>query len=158
MDHYSKRALELFQEGYNCSQSVFGAFAEDLGIDFATAMKLSSSFGGGMGRMREVCGAVTGMFMVAGLKYGYDMHGEYGEKSLHAQLIQLLAKQFKETNKSIICKDLLALSEGSDNVASEKKTTKYSEMRPCSEFVGHAAELLEELMENKQVKLNNMSD
>lgn len=149
MDNYSKRALELFQEGYNCSQSVFGAFAEDLGIDFATAMRLSSSFGGGMGRMREVCGAVTGMFMVAGLKYGYDMPGEYDGKSLHAELIQLLAKQFKETNKSIICRDLLAVSEESESVALEKKTTKYSQMRPCSEFVGHAAELLEDLIKNK---------
>ena len=67
----SEKAKELFTKGYNCSQAVLGAFAEDLGMDFETAMKLSSSFGGGMGRMREVCGTVSGMFMAAGLKYGY---------------------------------------------------------------------------------------
>ena len=63
-------ALELFNEGYNCAQAVFAAFADKYGIDKDTAMKLSSSFGGGMGRMREVCGAVSGMFMVAGLETG----------------------------------------------------------------------------------------
>lgn len=68
----SEKAVELFKKGYNCSQSVFGAFAEDLGIDFETAVMISSSFGGGMGRMREVCGAVSGMFMAAGIKYGYS--------------------------------------------------------------------------------------
>ena len=67
MNNARERAMELFKQGYNCSQSVFGAFAEECGIDFETALKLSSSFGGGMARLREVCGAVSGMFMVAGI-------------------------------------------------------------------------------------------
>jgi len=67
--NHKERAIELFKQGYNCAQSVFGAFSEDLGVDFKTAVKTSSSFGAGMGRLREVCGAVSGMFMVVGYKY-----------------------------------------------------------------------------------------
>ncbi|MEN6490015.1 MAG: C-GCAxxG-C-C family protein, partial [Smithella sp.] len=66
MINHSQRAMELFRRGYNCAQSVFAAFCEDMGIDFETALKLSSSFGAGMGRLREVCGAVSGMFAVVG--------------------------------------------------------------------------------------------
>ena len=72
MKNHLEKAAELFVSGCNCSQAVFGAFAEDCGIDYETALKLSSSFGGGMGRLRETCGAVTGMFMVAGLLKGYS--------------------------------------------------------------------------------------
>ena len=71
MSKYVDKAKELFLSGYNCSQAVFGAFCDDLGLDFETAVMLSSSFGGGMGRLREVCGALSGAFMVAGLKKGY---------------------------------------------------------------------------------------
>lgn len=71
MSSNEERAIELFKQGYNCAQAVFAAFSEELGMEFETALKLSSSFGGGMGRLREVCGAVSGMFAVAGMKYGY---------------------------------------------------------------------------------------
>lgn len=69
---HADKARELFNDGYNCSQAVFGAFAEDAGLDMKTALRFASPFGGGMGRMREVCGGVSGMFMVLGLFYGYD--------------------------------------------------------------------------------------
>ena len=94
MDH-SKKAGELFQEGYNCAQAVFLAFEDLYDIDHETALKLSSSFGGGMGRMREVCGAVSGMFMVAGVLYGYDDPKAQTEKADHYKRIQELAEEYK---------------------------------------------------------------
>ena len=106
---YSKKAGELFREGYNCAQSVFCAFADDLGLDFETALKLSSSFGGGMGRLREVCGAVSAMFMIAGLKYGYTTPNNDNIKAEHYTRIQKLAEEFKKRNKTIICRELLGL-------------------------------------------------
>ena len=72
---HAERAKELFKSGYNCSQAVLGAFCEELGMDFETAMKVASSFGGGMGRLREVCGAVSAMFMIAGILKGYENAG-----------------------------------------------------------------------------------
>ena len=86
--NHAQKAKDLFKEGYNCSQAVIGAFCEGLGLDFKTAMKLSSSFGGGMGRMREVCGAVSGMFMAAGLQYGPDSTDNPLAKAQHYARIQ----------------------------------------------------------------------
>ena len=96
MGIYSNKAVENFKLGYNCAQSVFLAFAEDLGFDSDTALKLSSSFGGGMGRLREVCGAVSSMFAIAGLKEGYTSPNDDEKKALHYERIQNLAKIFKE--------------------------------------------------------------
>ena len=100
MNSIREHAMELFKQGYNCSQSVFAAFCEECGMDFETALKLSSSFGGGMGRLREVCGAVSGMFMVAGMKYGYTDPEDSTSKAEHYKRIQELAEQFKEKNGS----------------------------------------------------------
>ena len=80
---YALKAMELFKEGYNCSQSVFLAFEDKYDMDHTTALRLSSSFGGGMGRLREVCGAVSGMFMVAGILYGYDSPKDFKGKKIH---------------------------------------------------------------------------
>ena len=88
MSEKSEKAKELFKQGYNCSQSVLAVFCEELGMDIDTAMKISSSFGGGMGRMREVCGTVSGMFMVAGLCRGYDDPHANTEKADHYARIQ----------------------------------------------------------------------
>ena len=102
MSKHSDYAKELFNKGYNCSQSVFAAFCDETGFGFEDALKISSSFGGGMGKLREVCGAVSGMFMVVGIKYGYTRTGDTQEKTEHYRLIQSLAKQFEEKNNSII--------------------------------------------------------
>ena len=107
MNPYSQQARHLFKEGYNCAQSVFCTFAQELGIDFETALKLSSSFGGGMGRLREVCGAVSAMFMIAGLKYGYTEPDNKEVKTEHYKRIQELAQLFKEKHGTIICRELL---------------------------------------------------
>ena len=143
MSAKSEKAKELFMQGYNCSQAVVGAFCEDLGLDFETAMKLSSSFGGGMGRLREVCGAVSGAFMVAGLKYGYADPRDKTAKTEHYKLIQDMAAKFKEENGSIICRELLNLQTNQpDSPKPEARTTEYYKKRPCAELVGDAAEIL----------------
>ena len=97
-------AEELFLKGYNCAQAVAGAFAEDIGMDFDTAVKTVSSFGGGMGRLREVCGAVSGMFFVAGALYGYSDPKDYAAKKEHYERIRYLAEKFKEQTGSIVCR------------------------------------------------------
>ncbi|MBE6904179.1 MAG: C_GCAxxG_C_C family protein [Ruminococcaceae bacterium] len=144
MESKREKAMKLFKEGYNCSQAVLLAFADDLGIDKKTAAMLASSFGGGMGRMREVCGAVSAMFMIAGLKYGYSDPLAQEEKKEHYELIQRLAQSFKEKNHSIICRELLdgvPVKEG----APEERTEQYYKKRPCAELVGDAAEIVEKL-------------
>ncbi|MDO5558545.1 MAG: C-GCAxxG-C-C family protein [Oscillospiraceae bacterium] len=143
MTDYVKKAGDLFSEGYNCAQSVFLAFAEDFDMDTQTALMLSSSFGGGMGRLREVCGAVSGMFMAAGLYYGYDSPSDIQAKTDHYKLIQELAARFKEKNSSIICRELLGLSSsGPDSYVPEKRTNEYYKKRPCRELVMIAAQIL----------------
>lgn len=139
---YKKKAMDLFKEGYNCSQSVFLAFADKYEMDEKTALRLSSSFGGGMGRLREVCGAVSGMFMVAGMLYGYENADDYEGKKAHYERIQYLAKEFEKENGSIICRHLLGLNEGKDNPTPEKRSDTYYKKRPCAELVGSAAEIM----------------
>lgn len=141
----AKKAMELFHEGYNCAQAVLGAFAQDMNIDFQQAMMLSSSFGGGMGRMREVCGAVSAMFMVAGLEKGYSDPKASTEKAGHYDYIQQLAAKFKAENGSIICRDLLGLTKpGPDTPAPEPRTEAYYKKRPCQLLVGQCAAILEQ--------------
>jgi len=144
---YATKAMALFKEGFNCSQSVFLAFEDFYGIDRSTALKLSSSFGGGMGRLREVCGAVSGMFMVAGVLYGYDDPKDYEAKKQHYERIQYLAGKFQEVNGSIVCRELLGLGQGKDVAAPEKRTEEYYKKRPCAELVGIAATIMEEYIE-----------
>ncbi len=144
MNEYSKRAGELFRQGYNCAQSVFCAFAEEVGMDFDTARKLSSSFGGGMGRLREVCGAVTAMFMIAGLKYGYTTPNDDDIKAHHYERIQMLANEFEKNNKSIICRELLGLDIKHDSFIPTKRDEEYYTTRPCEKLVENAAEIISE--------------
>ncbi len=142
---HKEKAQELFKSGYNCSQAVFGAFCEELGLDFDTAIKIASSFGGGMGRMREVCGTVTGMFMAAGLAYGDS------DKAEHYSRIQELAKQFKDKNGSIICRELLEGVESSTNPIPSERTETYYKKRPCVDLVGDAAEIFEKYLETNSI-------
>lgn len=138
------KARELFKQGYNCAQSVFCAYAEDIGMDFETALKLSSSFGGGMGRLREVCGAVSAMFMIAGLKYGYTEYDNDEIKEAHYARIQNLAKEFEKENGSIICRELLGLDMKYDSPKPTKRTDEYYQVRPCEDLVACAAKIISE--------------
>lgn len=154
MSNRSEKAKELFKQGYNCSQAVVGVFAEEFGLDFDTAMKISSSFGGGMGRMREVCGAVSGMFMAAGLAFASPKFST-GEKGEHYKRIQELAKRFKDKNGSIICRELLNGINASNSPIPSERTETYYKKRPCVELVGDAVELFEQYFnEQKDDKIS----
>ena len=147
-------AMANFMKGYNCSQSIVLAFADLLPVDESELLKLSSSFGGGMGRLREVCGSVSGMFMVAGLLYGYDGPETGQVKADHYARIQELAKRFEEKHGSIVCRELLGLSVRHDIPVPEARTSEYYKKRPCPEIIGDAAEILEQFI-NEQNEQNS---
>ncbi|MBQ4115572.1 C_GCAxxG_C_C family protein [bacterium] len=143
MVKFSDIAVNNFKEGYNCAQSVFLAFAEEVGFDKETALKISSSFGGGMGRLREVCGAVTSMFAIAGLKKGYTSPDNDTDKTKHYEYIQELATKFKSKYNTIICRELLELPEGADTPTPSARTEEYYQNRPCENFIRLASEIIE---------------
>lgn len=145
---YEEKAEELFTSGYNCAQSTFCAFADKVGMDFDTMLKLSSSFGAGMGRLREVCGAVSAMFMLAGMLRGYSIKDNDEVKAKHYKLIQELAEEFKKKHKTIICRELLGLDEGADSPIPQKRTEEYYQERPCQMFVRDAAKIIKEKLIN----------
>jgi C_GCAxxG_C_C family probable redox protein len=142
MTEHAKKAGELFHEGYNCSQAVFAAFSDVTGIDEKTALKVSSSFGGGMGRMREVCGAVSGAFMVLGALYG-NCDFDDSKKKEHYALIRDAADKFRKENGSIICRELLEGVVKDTSNDPEKRTEEYYRKRPCREYVEIAAEIVD---------------
>ncbi len=142
---YKEKAREIFKSGYNCSQAVVLAFADVMGMDEMMATKLSSSFGGGMGRLREVCGAVSGCFMVLGAMLGSDDPCDHDAKMKHYAIIQEAAAMFKEENGSYICRELLGL-EGASIPVPEKRTEEYYKRRPCDEYVAIAAEITEKIL------------
>lgn len=135
-------ARENFKQGYNCAQSVFLTYAENFGFDTETALKLSSSFGGGMGRMREVCGAVSAMFMIAGLKNGYTENNNDEIKAEHYTRIQKLANEFRKTHGTIICRELLGV-DADDNPIPSKRTEQYYSERPCEEFIADICKIID---------------
>ena len=157
-ENKGEKAALLFRQGYNCAQSVVLAFAEELkeeyGLEEKALAKLASSFGGGMGRLREVCGAVSGMFMVYGMFYGYDSptpeedEAMQAEKDNHYKMIQQLAEEFKQYQGTIICREILDKPEGADDYHAAKRTNSYYEERPCEKCVYHAAEILEKFLKN----------
>ena len=142
----AEKAKQYFKEGYNCCQAVVLAFIDELNIDRETALALSSSFGGGFGRLREICGAVSGMGIVAGLKFGYTSPeaNTNGKKAEHYALIQKLAKEFEEKNGSIICKELTGIEKGTHIPAERNK--EYYQKRPCGDLVYDAAKILEDIL------------
>lgn len=149
--NHEEKAKDLFQSGYNCAQSVFAAYAEELGMDFETALKVSSSFGAGMGRLREVCGTVSGMFMVVGLALGYSTNANKDEKTGHYKRIQYLAAEFEKMNGSIICRELLGLDHKKDSPTPSDRTTEYYKKRPCKELVGDACKILDKYLEATKI-------
>ncbi len=149
MDH-GIQAAELFLQGYNCAQSVFLAFSDVTGLDNELALRLSSSFGGGLGRMREVCGAVSGMAMVVGLLYGYDKPNDDETKKAHYARVQELAGKFREQAGSIICRELL--DHPASDPAPSARTEQYYKDRPCARFVMLAGNILDEYMAQHPVE------
>ena len=146
---HAEKAKVYFEEGYNCAQAVTLAFADEMGLDKAVAAKMACSFGGGLGRLREVCGCVSGMSLAAGALYGYSDPKAREEKADHYALIQKLANEFKERNGSIICRELLAGISNDTNPVPEERTESYYKKRPCAELAYMAAEILENEMERR---------
>lgn len=146
----SQLAIDYFKSGYNCSQAIVLAFKDLIDVDENTLLKISSPFGGGMGRLREVCGAVSGMFMVLGLLYGYNEPDDDKKKELYAR-VQQLARKFEEDNGSIVCRELLGLSVKHDDPTPSKRTSSFYQNRPCPEKIGYAAELLNNFIINNPI-------
>ena len=135
------QAAELFLQGYNCAQAIAVAFSDVTGLDRDFSARMASSFGGGMGRLREVCGAVSGMLRVAGLLYGYDSTDDDVVKKAHYALVQELAGQFKAEHGSIICREIL--TNPPSDPAPSPRTAEYYAQRPCARMVYSAAEILD---------------
>ena len=147
MGDRADKAKELFTEGYNCSQSVLGAFADLFDMDFDLAMKVSEGLGGGMGRMRLTCGAVSSMSLIAGLKLGCADPKDLNNKTLVYAKVQEMANTFREKNGSIICGELLGLTPAvNQSPVPEKRTSEYYKKRPCAECVKDCALIIEEYL------------
>ena len=134
---------ELFRKGYNCSQSVFAAFADVLGMTVEEAAKIASPFGAGFGKLREVCGAVSGMTLLAGYLKGYDDPADYESKKKLYRLIQRICADFEESRGTIICRELLGLKKGEDLGEPSVRTEEYYQSRPCIGACRTAAEIAE---------------
>ena len=144
--NHTTSAVQAFLDGYNCAQAIAVAFSDLTGLSKDLSARIASPFGGGMGRMREVCGAVSGMLTVAGLLYGYADPGENDcNKKAHYQLVQHLAGQFREEIGSIICREILKNPPSDPNPS--PRTAAYYAMRPCERMVYNAAAIMEEFME-----------
>ena len=140
----SERARELFEQGANCAQAVAGAFADVVGMKEEEIFKLASGFGGGVGRMREVCGAVSGMVLIMNMLYGNDDISDKSAKDAHYARVQSVIKKFEAETSSIICRTLLQLAEDADTPpVSEARTKEYYQKRPCAALVELAAQILE---------------
>ena len=151
MDH-GIYAAELFLKGYNCAQSVMVAFCDVTGLEERFAARMASSFGGGMGRMREVCGAVSGMLMVAGLLYGYDTPGDDVSKKALYCIVQELSGQFRQEVGSIVCREILK-NPPSDPTPSPR-TEEYYRQRPCARMVCTAATILDRYIKEHPICRN----
>ena len=142
--NHAEKAHELFKSGFNCAQAVAVAFCDKTGLTESQAARMASPFGGGMGRMREVCGAVSGMYMVLGILYGYDdPQADTAKKQLYTQ-VQALAEEFKKESGSIICREILKNPPSDPNPS--PRTAEYYAMRPCERMVWNAARLMEEFI------------
>lgn len=140
-----EKAKKIFSEGFNCAQAVFSTYAPGLGLDKEQALKIASGFGGGMARMGEVCGAVTGAFMVIGLKFGFLKAEENGAKEKTYDLINEFSGKFKELHGTIICRDLVGCD--ISNPEGRKKAADqglFDEL--CPKLVYDAASILEEIL------------
>lgn len=145
MENHAERAARLFREGCNCAQSVFVAYCDLTGLDEQTAIRLSASFGGGMGRLREVCGGVSGALMVLGMLCAPLNPADQELKAQHYARVQELANRFKEKNDTYICREILGEQAGEGHVP-EARTEEYYKKRPCERMVYDGAAILEEML------------
>lgn len=147
-------AMKNFYEGYNCTQAVILAFSDLIPMDKNNLLRMVSPMGGGMGRLREVCGGVSGMFLVLGMIYGYSDPKARDEKAELYGRVQELAARFEEKNHSIVCRELLGLSEKRQQPVPEERTQEYYKKRPCPELIGMAAEILDHYLSEQPDLVN----
>lgn len=146
--NHSTHAAQLFVDGYNCAQSIAVAFSDVTGLTPEMSAKMVSAFGGGMGRLREVCGAVSGMFFVLSLLYGYESPNPVKQKEIYGA-VQDLAEKFRQQAGSIVCREILKNPPTDPNPT--PRTAEYYKQRPCTRMVIIAAEILDEYIENHPV-------
>lgn len=142
-----QKTEELFMKGYNCCQSVFAAFAPRFGMTEEAALKLSCSLGGGIGRMREVCGAVSGMSLLVSLCNGNTDPVNSDAKEENYRTVRMMADIFREKHGTIICRELLGLSEAEKQARPEERTAAYYNSRPCPHLVKDAAIIMEHYLD-----------
>ena len=145
-----ERAKALFRQGFNCSQAVCAACADLYGMDEQIALRVSASFGGGIGRMRQTCGAACGMFVLAGLENGSATPGNAEGKKQNYMLVQDLAAKFKAQNGSLICAELLGIAPKPQEPVPAERTAEYYQKRPCVEMVASAVRIYLEGIEGDE--------
>ena len=142
-----QRAVDFFMQGYNCSQAVVAAFADMFGLDDAMAKRIAAGFGGGVGRMRMMCGAVSGIVMLVGLECGQEEGDDREGKSACYKVVQELLTKSKEQNGSIICAEILGLKgheKAQSSYVASPRTAEYYKTRPCAAKVESAARIFAE--------------
>lgn len=145
-----EKARDLFLSGFNCAQAVAAAFAAELGMDEKTALRLASGFGGGVGGTRHVCGAVSGMCMVASSVLGYDEADETeGKKYLYAT-IQRMVAQFTEQYQAVDCRDLLKRNGIQAKAEPSERTPEYYRTRPCVRYVEACAAIVCDMLSEEK--------
>jgi len=145
----SERAMQLFSQGYNCAQSVVAAWADHYGLTPDIALRISSSFGGGIGRMRLTCGAACGMFILAGLETGTTDPTDRDAKAANYKAVQQLAADFRQAMGSITCGELLGLSSPEGTPMPQERTPEYYRKRPCRDIVGQSSRIFGQFLEKK---------
>ena len=145
-----EKAVELFKSGFNCSQSVVIAYADMYGFTEEQAARMAASFGGGIGRMRQTCGAACGMFLLAGLETGSTDPKDRAKKGANYAVVQELAAKFKQRNGSMVCAELLGHKKPEGVSTPEERTEQYYAKRPCAKMVEEAARIWAEYLESKQ--------
>lgn len=141
---HAEQAQALFMQGYNCAQAVFAAFCDETGLTQQQALKLASGFGGGVSGMREVCGAVSGLTLTLSAIYGYDAPDDRAAKLALYHGVQEAAERYRAENGSIICRELLGLSQDVKKVDPAPRTQEYYKKRPCPELVAMAAQIADD--------------
>ncbi|MCF0199040.1 MAG: C_GCAxxG_C_C family protein [Bacteroidaceae bacterium] len=155
MEDRVQRAVELFMQGYGCGQSVVAAFADLYGLTQEQALCIGAGFGGGVGRMRMMCGAVSGLVILAGLDQGQTEGGDRDGKGRCYRLVQDLLAQFKEENGSIVCAELLGIKGpvAMGNFMPSERNAEYYKRRPCSAKVESAASIFARYLEGKETSV-----
>lgn len=150
MTLHEQKAVELFRAGANCSQAVFTAFSDVTGIDETASLRMSSSFGGGLGRLREVCGAVSGISLAAGCLWGYDNLEDKSFKTDHYALIAKMANEFSKEFGTYICREILGIKDYVYSPTASDRTAEYYDTRPCEKCIATAARILDEEIERRK--------